>query len=144
MDAVISGLEPRMQTIIFGPADFIATINMRTVVVGEQPPGYDVGDAYHYVLMRILVAARANDLQAIDGPYLRSRTSTASAGWPAGHRHWASTASGCCTLARSTRPTRSTRQVQHDYDHAEMVLDAYDYSTSERAVCAAPSCSVTR
>ena len=38
--------------------------------VGEQPRGYDIGDAYHYVLFKILVAARANDLQAIDGPYL--------------------------------------------------------------------------
>ena len=43
---------------------------MKSLVVGEQPPGYDVGDAYHYILMRILMAARAYDKQAIDGPYL--------------------------------------------------------------------------
>ena len=43
----------------------------------------------------------------------------------------ASTASGCCTRARSTRPTRSTRPAQDDYDHAELILDAYEYSTSE-------------
>ena len=54
--------------IIFGPADFMASINMQSLVVGEQPPGYDVGDAYHYILMRILMAARTHDLQAIDGP----------------------------------------------------------------------------
>src|ERR1041384_268134 len=62
---------PRVETIIFGPADFMASINMKSLVVGEQPPGYDVGDAYHYILMQILMAARAHDLQAIDGPYLQ-------------------------------------------------------------------------
>ena len=46
---------------------------MKSLVVGEQPPGYDVGDAYHYILMRLLMAARANDLQVIDGPYLQIR-----------------------------------------------------------------------
>ena len=51
----------------------MASINMKSLVVGEQPPGYDVGDAYHYILMPILMAARANDKQAIDGPYLQIR-----------------------------------------------------------------------
>ena len=46
---------------------------MRTLVVGEQPEGYDVGDAYHHVLMTILVAARAHGVAAIDGPYLKVR-----------------------------------------------------------------------
>ncbi|MGZ4470250.1 MAG: HpcH/HpaI aldolase/citrate lyase family protein, partial [Nocardioidaceae bacterium] len=54
----IATASPRVETIIFGPADFMASINMKTLVVGEQPPGYDVGDAYHYILMRILMAAR--------------------------------------------------------------------------------------
>ncbi|MQA10436.1 MAG: CoA ester lyase, partial [Pseudonocardiaceae bacterium] len=70
VDAIATA-SPRVETIIFGPADFMASINMKSLVVGEQPPGYDVGDAYHYILMRILMAARANDLQAIDGPYLQ-------------------------------------------------------------------------
>src|SRR6056300_791628 len=67
----IAAASPRVETIIFGPADFMASINMKSLVVGEQPPGYDVGDAYHYILMRILMAARAYDKQAIDGPYLQ-------------------------------------------------------------------------
>src|ERR1700709_2683165 len=71
--ANIAKASPRIQTLIFGPADFMASINMKTLVVGEQPPGYDVGDAYHHILMSILMAARANDLQAIDGRHLRIR-----------------------------------------------------------------------
>ena len=51
----------------------MASINMKSLVVGEQPPGYEVGDAYHYILMRILMAARTHDLQAIDGPYMQIR-----------------------------------------------------------------------
>ena len=46
-----------------------ASLNMRTLEVGEQPEGYDVGDAHHHVLMRILVAARTHGVLAIDGPF---------------------------------------------------------------------------
>ncbi|MFD6986528.1 HpcH/HpaI aldolase/citrate lyase family protein, partial [Streptomyces sp. NPDC059956] len=66
----IAGASPRLETIIFGPADFMASINMKSLVVGMQPPGYGA-DAYHYILMRILMAARMHDLQAIDGPFLQ-------------------------------------------------------------------------
>lgn len=34
----IGGSSPRLETLVFGPADFMASINMRTLVVGEQPP----------------------------------------------------------------------------------------------------------
>src|ERR1700759_4552818 len=71
----IAQASPRVETIIFGPADFMASINMKSLIVGEQPPGYDVGDAYPYILMSILMAARANNKQAIDGPYLQIRDS---------------------------------------------------------------------
>src|SRR3982751_1894265 len=69
----IAKASPRVETRIFGPADFMASIAMKPLVVGEQPAGYDVGDAYHHILMAILLAARANDKQAIDGPYLQIR-----------------------------------------------------------------------
>ena len=72
VDAIATA-SPRVETIIFGPADFMASINMKSLVVGEQPPGYDVGDAYHHILMSILMAARAHDKLAIDGPYLQIR-----------------------------------------------------------------------
>ena len=63
----IATASPRVLTLVFGPADFMASVGMRTLTVGEQPEGYAPGDAYHHVLMTILVAARAHDLQAIDG-----------------------------------------------------------------------------
>ncbi|OLE25015.1 MAG: CoA ester lyase, partial [Actinobacteria bacterium 13_1_20CM_3_71_11] len=68
----IAAASPRVETIIFGPADFMASINMRSLAVGALIPDYP-GDPYHYILMRILMAARTHDLQAIDGPFLQIR-----------------------------------------------------------------------
>src|SRR6478672_11451634 len=53
----IAAASPRIQTIIFGPADFMASLNMKSLVVGGLMPDYP-GDPYHYILMRILMAAR--------------------------------------------------------------------------------------
>jgi citrate lyase subunit beta/citryl-CoA lyase len=130
IDAIASA-SPRIETIIFGPADFIASINMRTLTVGEQPPGYDVGDAYHYILMRILMAGRANDLQVIDGPYLQIRDVDGFR--RVGARSAALGYDGKWVLhpgqIEACNELFSPRQ--EDYDHAELILDAYAYYTSE-------------
>jgi citrate lyase subunit beta/citryl-CoA lyase len=127
----IAAASPRVETIIFGPADFMASINMRTLVVGEQPPGYDVGDAYHYILMRILMAARAHELQAIDGPYLQIKDVD-------GFRRVAGRSAalgfdGKWVLhpGQIDAANEVYSPAQADYDHAELILDAYDYYTSE-------------
>ncbi len=127
----IAAASPRVETIIFGPADFMASINMKSLVVGEQPPGYDVGDAYHYILMRILMAARAHDKQAIDGPYLQIKDSDG----------FKRVASRSAALGFDGKWTLHPDQIaaanevysplQADYDHAENILDAYDHFTSE-------------
>jgi len=65
----IAGASPRAETLIFGPADMSASLGLPTVTAGLPMPGYP-GDHWHYVLMRILIAARSAGLQAIDGPYL--------------------------------------------------------------------------
>jgi citrate lyase subunit beta / citryl-CoA lyase len=59
----------RLETLIFGPADMSASLGLPTVTAGLPMPGYP-GDHWHWVLERILVAARSAGLQAIDGPYL--------------------------------------------------------------------------
>ena len=125
----IAASSPRLETIIFGPADFMASIGMRSLVVGEQPPGYPA-DAYHYVLMRILVAARARNLQPIDGPYLQVRNAE-------GFR---AAASRAAALGFDGKWVLHPDQIaagneifspsQADYDHAELILDAYDWYTS--------------
>src|SRR5256885_1465262 len=68
----IGGASPRLETIIFGPADFAASMEMPVLTGGVQIPEYP-GDHFHYVFSKILMAGRANGLQVIDGPYLRIR-----------------------------------------------------------------------
>ena len=126
----IAAASPRVETIIFGPADFMASINMKSLVVGEQPAGYDVGDAYHYILMRILMAARAYDKLAIDGPYLQIRDLD-------GYRR---VAGRSAALGLDGKWVLHPDQIaaaneifsptQADYDHAELILDAYEWYTS--------------
>jgi citrate lyase subunit beta / citryl-CoA lyase len=128
----IATASPRIETVIFGPADFMASINMRSLVVGEQPPGYDVGDAYHYVLMRLLMAGRAAGVQVIDGPYLQVRD-------VGGFRR---VAGRSAALGYDGKWVLHPDQIaaanevysppQSDYDHAENILDAHAYYTSEQ------------
>ncbi|SDH05512.1 citrate lyase subunit beta / citryl-CoA lyase [Rhodococcus triatomae] len=129
IDAIASA-SPRVQTLVFGPADFMASIAMRTLVVGEQPDGYDRGDAYHHILMTILIAARTHGVQAIDGPYLqirdldafrRSAERTAALGFDG---KWVLHP----TQIEIANEVFSPRQ--EDFDRAELILDAYDFHTS--------------
>lgn len=71
--AAIGGASPRMRSLVFGPGDFMASVGMNSTNVGEQPTGYDRGDAFHHVLFSILVAARANGIAAVDGPWVAIR-----------------------------------------------------------------------
>ncbi len=121
---------PRVQTLVFGPADFMASINMRTLVVGEQPEGYDRGDAYHHILMTILMAARAHGLQAIDGPYLQIRDVEAFR--RSAQRSAALGFDGKWVLHPSQIDAANEvfSPRQDDYDKAEMILDAYEWHTS--------------
>ncbi len=68
----IAASSPRLESLVFGPADFMASLGMVSLNVGSQPEHYPA-DAFHHVLMSILLAARANDLAAIDGPYAAIR-----------------------------------------------------------------------
>jgi citrate lyase subunit beta / citryl-CoA lyase len=127
----IAAASPRLEALVFGPADFMASVAMRTLTVGEQPPGYDVGDAYHYVLMRLLVTARAYGLAAIDGPYLQVRdvegfrrvaARTAALGFDG---KWVLHPDQIAAANEVFSPR------QGDYDHAEAILEAYAHALSE-------------
>jgi citrate lyase subunit beta/citryl-CoA lyase len=68
----IAQASPRIETLIFGPGDYAAAAGMPQLTVGAIDPTYP-GDAWHYVLSRIVTTARAFGLQAIDGPYAANR-----------------------------------------------------------------------
>ena len=121
---------PRVQALVLGPADLMANLHMRTLVVGEQPQGYDVGDAYHHVLMTILVAARAHGVAAIDGPYLKVRDVEA----------FRRVAGRSAALGYDGKWVLHPDQIaagneifspgQDEFDRAELILEAYDWHTS--------------
>ncbi|MFN2489818.1 MAG: CoA ester lyase [Actinomycetota bacterium] len=124
----IARSSPRLETLIFGPADMSASLGLPTVTAGLPMPGYP-GDHWHWVLERILVAARAAGLQAIDGPYLlikdldgfRDMALRAKALGYDGK--WALHPGQVDVLNEVFTPP------QDDYDKAEALLESYRRST---------------
>jgi citrate lyase subunit beta/citryl-CoA lyase len=68
----IAQASPRIETLIFGPGDYAASVGVPQLTVGAIEAGYP-GDQWHYVLSRIVTTAHAFGLQAIDGPYAAIR-----------------------------------------------------------------------
>ena len=127
----IAASSDRIETIILGPGDLMANLNMKTLEVGQQPEGYGEGDAYHYILMKLLIAARAFGKQVIDGPYFEikdldglrlSSNRSAALGFDG---KWVLHPDQINTVNEIYSPR------QADYDRAELILDAYEFHTSE-------------
>jgi citrate lyase subunit beta/citryl-CoA lyase len=127
----IAEASDRAETLIFGPADMSASLGLPTVTAGLPMPGYP-GDHWHYVLTRILIAARGAGLQAIDGPYLvikdldgfREMSLRARALGYDGK--WALHPGQIDVLNEVFTPT------QDEFDKAEAILDAYAEATDVR------------
>jgi len=85
----IAAASPRLEALILGVGDLSASQGIRTGHIGQAADRYP-GDMWHYARNRMIVAARANGLDAIDGPYANFRN-------PDGYRReaaWAATL-GC-------------------------------------------------
>ena len=79
----IAAASRRAESLHFGVADYAASTGARTTGVGGPNPNYHTltdpdhanrrekhwGDVWHYPLARVVVAARANGLRPVDGPY---------------------------------------------------------------------------
>ena len=65
----IAAASPRLEALHVGPGDLMASLGLRSLLVGGLSHGYP-GDPLHHAYARILVAARARGLQAVDGPYV--------------------------------------------------------------------------
>ncbi len=79
----IASASKRNESLHFGVADYAASTRARTTIIGGVNPDYAVltdptsdgsrdvhwGDMWHYALARMVVAARANGLRPIDGPF---------------------------------------------------------------------------
>ena len=79
----IAAASPRNESLHFGVADYAASTRARTTIIGGVNEDYSVltdpakdgsrevhwGHMWHYALARMVVAARANGLRPIDGPF---------------------------------------------------------------------------
>ncbi|MGR3571184.1 HpcH/HpaI aldolase/citrate lyase family protein [Brevirhabdus sp.] len=79
----IAAASRRNESLHFGVADYAASTRARTTIIGGVNRDYSVltdaaddgsrdvhwGDMWHYALARMVVAARANGLRPIDGPF---------------------------------------------------------------------------
>jgi citrate lyase subunit beta / citryl-CoA lyase len=126
----ICAASPRLETIILGPVDMSASMEMPSLSGGLHIPEYP-GDYFHYVFVKILMAGRANGLQVIDGPYVRVRD-------PEGFREfstrsqilgydgkWALHPDQVTILNEVFSPS------QDQFDRAWDILDAYEKATTE-------------
>ena len=82
VDAVAAA-SSRNESLHFGVADYAASTRARTTNIGGPHPDYGVladkvegeerdyywGDMWHYAVSRMVIAARANGLRPIDGPF---------------------------------------------------------------------------
>jgi len=85
VEEIAAGCPERMEALIFGVADYAASIQSQTASIGGSDPNYAVltdpssdeandrelhwGDQWHYALARIAVTCRAHGLRPIDGPF---------------------------------------------------------------------------
>jgi citrate lyase subunit beta/citryl-CoA lyase len=130
--ARIAAASPRAETLIFGPVDFAADLRLPGLRSGDLRRDYP-GDFWHYFLVRILVAARAHGLQAIDGPYVQVRDTeglrefarrAASLGYDG---KWALNPAQVEILNHVFAPS------QEDFDRASAIVEAYRRATDEEA-----------
>jgi len=128
----ITTASQRMETIIFGPGDYSAAIGIPITQIGGVPEGYP-GDHLNYLYSRLVVAARAAGIQAIDGPYaafkdedgLRERTRLVRALGLDGK--WTIHPAQIDVVNEIFTPTRE------QWEKAEGMLAAYDEATAAGA-----------
>jgi citrate lyase subunit beta/citryl-CoA lyase len=126
----IAGASGRLQALIFGPADMAASLGMPALSAGRLMPDYP-GDHFHFAMSRILVAARAAALHAIDGPHLaiadlegcrRGALRARALGYDG---KWVVHPSQIDVVNEAFTPSRE------EYDRAVDILSAYERATRE-------------
>jgi malyl-CoA/(S)-citramalyl-CoA lyase len=83
VEAIARARPDRLESMVFGVADYAASVQARTTNIGGANPDYSVltdadaqgvrethwGDQWHFAISRIVAACRAEGLRPIDGPF---------------------------------------------------------------------------
>jgi citrate lyase subunit beta/citryl-CoA lyase len=119
----IAGCCARLEALILGVGDLSASQGIRVGHIGESADRYP-GDMWHYARNRMIVAARANGLDAVDGPFANFRD-------PDGYRRdagWAATlgAVGKWAIHPSQVPIANEvfAPTANEIERAKAVIDA--------------------
>ncbi len=126
----ICAASSRLETIVFGPADFAASIGMPVTTIDETIH-HGPSNPFSYVFAKILMAGRANGLQVIDGPFLKVRDNEAlryAAGITSSYGFdgkWALTPDQALVLNEVYSPS------QELFDKSYDILDAYRVATEQ-------------
>jgi citrate lyase subunit beta/citryl-CoA lyase len=127
----ICAASSRLESIVFGPADFAASIGMPVTTIDETIH-LGPSNPFTYVFAKILMAGRANGLHVIDGPFLKVRdldalrfaaSITASYGFDG---KWALTPDQALVLNEVYTPS------QDRFDKSCDILDAYEFATDKK------------
>ena len=83
VEAIARAVPDRLEAMVFGVADYAASVQARTTNIGGANPDYGMltdavpggsrdfhwGDPWHFGISRMVAACRAEGLRPIDGPY---------------------------------------------------------------------------
>ena len=133
MDRVseIAAASSRTETLVLGPGDLAASLQMPELSIGGLAKSYP-GDIWHYFIARLVVAARAYGLQPIDGPFADVRDtnglreSARRAALLGCDGKWAIHPSQVEVISTVFTPSQS------DVDRAAAILDAYAAAAEDR------------
>ena len=68
VEAIAAARPDRLEAMVFGVADYAASVRARTTSIGGLNPDYP-GDQWHFGISRMVAACRAHALRPIDGPF---------------------------------------------------------------------------
>jgi citrate lyase subunit beta/citryl-CoA lyase len=123
-----AAVSDRTQALLFGPGDLAASLQMPDLTIGQEHNEYP-GHLWHYAMSRILLAARTNGLQAIDGPWARVhdieglRQTARLAATMGFDGKWAINPGQIEVLNEAFSPS------QANFERASEILDAYALAT---------------
>ncbi|HEY3831690.1 MAG TPA: CoA ester lyase [Acidimicrobiia bacterium] len=126
----ICAASPRIETIILGPVDMSASMEMPSLAGGLHIPEYP-GDYFHYVFVKILMAGRANGLQVIDGPYVKVRDSEGFRDFCQRTRTLGYDGKWALHPDQVTILNEVFGVTQEQFDRACDILEAYEKATTE-------------
>jgi citrate lyase beta subunit len=130
----IAGASSRLETLVFGVADYSSSIGARLISLsghGEKEEDLFPGHRWNFVMSRLVMSAKAHGLMAIDAPYGNFKDA-------GGLRRAAATA---CALGFDGKWAIHPDQLEiinavfsptpEDIDRARRVLQAYDAAKAE-------------